>query len=182
MQRLFRILFGVLAWVSLLLCLGTAAIWIGSFWKTQFVGWSDHRHAYGALSMSGLLRFEHFNYPGDLGFQYIRYDSPPGGLRSEIDSRDRRGGFLKNLGFASARIDYTLDGKQVRQALYMPHWFVAALFGFMPAIMFWELLRRRPLAPGSCAACGYDLRATPDRCPECGAIPASLRQIKQHQF
>src|SRR5262249_43956953 len=55
------------------------------------------------------------------------------------------------------------------RTLCVPHWFLALLFAVLPAVRLRAMLRdRRVNRDGLCPVCGYDLRATPERCPECG--------------
>jgi len=61
-----------------------------------------------------------------------------------------------------------------RHALTFPCWAAALVTAAAPAAWLLRCHRRRARTnAGLCPACGYDLRATPGRCPECGAIAPS---------
>lgn len=62
-------------------------------------------------------------------------------------------------------------------AIVVPHWFVCAILFGVPAVVGLLAPRRRERErrlQGLCGYCGYDLRATPERCPECGRAPGAV--------
>jgi hypothetical protein len=72
---------------------------------------------------------------------------------------------LKNGHTYTCQYDHT--------TMAIPWWFLVLLFGASPARALIRRYRaRRMPRPGHCEYCGYDLRATPGRCPECGALPS----------
>jgi hypothetical protein len=58
-----------------------------------------------------------------------------------------------------------------------PIWTLVALLATLPGWQLWRWTDRRRCrnrrARGLCANCGYDLRATPARCPECGQVTSA---------
>jgi hypothetical protein len=65
------------------------------------------------------------------------------------------------------------DGTTVEwAAIAIPYWAIAVAASALALVVFGpKVLRRRRRNAGRCERCGYDLRATPGRCPECGAAP-----------
>jgi hypothetical protein len=62
-----------------------------------------------------------------------------------------------------------------QRGVAVPWWFLCVVFGISPARhLATSAVRRLDRKTGLCAACGYDLRATPQRCPECGAVPQAM--------
>jgi hypothetical protein len=85
------------------------------------------------------------------------------------------GFFLPPSPFATGirRLFYSKEICGLRM-LATPLWMMAALFGatIMVTWLPYRQVRRRRLH-GLCVRCGYDLRGSPEKCPECGTVPKS---------
>lgn len=146
--------------LSLLLCVAAVALWVRSHWA-----------------------FDHLGYTTDRGS--VALANPKGGLLLYTDAIDaatirRRKGFAhfreSALDMAEAFGSPHRRWGPVRVWSGPPHrivvvqwWLPAALLAVAPGAWLADRvrLRRRHLL-GLCPACGYDLRASKERCPECG--------------
>jgi len=63
--------------------------------------------------------------------------------------------------------------KQIQFHFALPYAWPMTLSLILPVLwLATRIIGRRRCAKGHCLQCGYDLRATPDRCPECGRVAA----------
>jgi hypothetical protein len=151
-----RRLFTIVSTVSLAMCLATVASWIHSRWACDSVGY---------MNTSSLWTFS--SSEGEIVIQKVQlspWDPPP--------QAGRGFGFESTPAQQLAGGNFLLDIQRQHLLLWLPWWSLFALSAPFPLAWLFFWLRRRLRRQGCCAVCGYDLRATPDRCPECGAVPA----------
>jgi hypothetical protein len=78
----------------------------------------------------------------------------------------------QRLGFEFDSVGQSVFSHSRREWLIsFPHWIVVLLCAVLPVFRLWTPLRGRLRERANCCTtCGYDLRATPGRCPECGTL------------
>jgi predicted RNA-binding Zn-ribbon protein involved in translation (DUF1610 family) len=65
--------------------------------------------------------------------------------------------------------------RSISTSFIIPWWSFCAIGAVLPLTASHRIVRtrrrRKQNRAGLCTNCGYDLRATPEKCPECGTIP-----------
>jgi hypothetical protein len=201
-KRAFRWILHFLAIQSLLACVGAGALWVYGlchFSEFQFI-WVIKREGFEyvvlppigpPVEMDSLFRVvvEPMGGMIEVGAMVDRgdglgSDKPSGRYHSGVYQGEAiynpsEGSEALNLYKSNLQYDAVdLPGLRVfrpsggTHGLIIRDWLIMALSAIGPVAWTTKFARRARRGPNACTVCGYDLRATPGRCPECGAVAA----------
>lgn len=187
--------------LSLLLCVATVKLWLRSCGVHDALWWDRVSHGaegQDVLSVElgcdrgGLyLARSGFHYPQWLLGIHPEYRRPDGAERGRR-TRDSSGIYPYHGSQTGAPVAFRFAGFELTTGLrpnpkdpyrrhtaglVMPLWAVILVTALGSTPVLVSLLQRpaRPTEARPCPRCNYDLRATPDRCPECGTRIESVR-------
>jgi hypothetical protein len=167
-----RRLFASISVLSLILCLATVGLWVRSYFAGDYLDFGFDRSS-GRAALFGSIG------TGRGGFVAVLYRSD-----APLPREDRRiryrctpaQGFVpsqSSFGFAHVVVVSPMPGISSNENWIVAHWFAATIWSIVPCFWLIRAHQRRKTARwrrlGLCLNCGYDLRATPARCPECGS-------------
>jgi hypothetical protein len=184
-----RRLFNILAGLSLLLCVALIARCVRAIWYNDYIFYSGR-----LVPTSAGYRISGFDTEwvhGSLGIRFDRgrlpighsYDLRPGWHWARVETWS--GGYLRaghhwagfGWGYAGNESIPSTGGTWDMFYLVLPNWVLICATALLPALRVYTFCQResrRRIRLGLCLNCGYDLRATPDRCPECGAVTVTV--------
>jgi hypothetical protein len=170
--------------------------------RQELLAWSSPHRAsaegisskgFFAISDEGLLSigFESMTWfeSGAGNFSWSRtFPSPASRAGFKFESRRHPGWHNNELGFWETHyVDWQPAYRNHQMMVRLPWWSLWMLSIIVGGIYFpwwWRVRVRESRARGGqCIACGYDLRASPQRCPECGRLVSpTLQKTDAHHY
>lgn len=155
-----------LAVFSLVCGIGLTGMWIRSLWSTDLVYFTCGP-AFCQLCSQDSTIYVEITIDCRPFSCAPHFSSQPSGQTQPASTFNWR---TLGFGWVSTIINYAGMPPGLRyRVLRLPDWFLVAMTGVMAIV--WAIRRRRRrlyAQKGFCIQCGYDLRASKDRCPECG--------------
>jgi hypothetical protein len=189
-----------IAGVALVVFLATLVLWPRSYWKSetfalQGMRKTESRYTYATLrlnsSLGGFTAHLYANDARDPILVRFYRRAPIGPVVTHSSGTPVRAPVAVRLagragwwrwGFGYAREQNLTPPLVFSHLLWVPHWFVLLISGSLSWVLVARLLRLRRkrlrARAGLCVECGYDLRASPQRCPECGKERAEFMQAE----
>jgi hypothetical protein len=177
MRRFPRHLFTLFSVISLLLCVAVCGLWVRSCKTCDWAGGTIGGRSYGVFTLPHAVWLRWTDQPSPyrvvpsedmLPFRLKQFD---GAFRLRYVAPDHfHSGRYVLFGFVYDRTSQPRRRPPLRYAaISVPFYFLAGVTVASPSWWLVGRLRsRRRARAGLCRACGYDLRASPERCPECG--------------